>query len=206
MSFVETLMGSDERLPQWASEMGIDLPLAPAVVRRYSPTLPSEEDTWRQIRDPHGLNYCWLTAEHDIVGSLREDYRFAAVIDRDGEKSQIGFALPRDLTAREPFVFISQHMGRAGDLHPVVRYSTYTRRLGEHLGTAVYKIGHPYVAPDAPQEWYFLFIADDQNSGTVLPELIHKRFLVSGARNRGPWQRFTTWGMAPNVPFASVLR
>lgn len=186
----------------WVHELGITLSLAPVVVRFYSPTLPSDEDTWRQIQTPHGINFCWLTTQLSGVEHLGKDYRLTAVIDRDGEASDVGFAVPTQLTDQEPFLF--QWQRRDGDLS-IIRFGTQVIRLGQYRDSLVYKIGHQYISRLIPQEWYFLFHVRGPSSSALLPELAPKKFLVSGVRHRSLWHRLKTDRLAPHLPFTPLL-
>lgn len=201
MRRIEGDRGGDDWVSGFAEELGLHIPLAPVVVRTYSPTMPSAEDTWLQIRNPHGINYCWVTTEINGATRFSTTHLPVAVVDRRGRASEVGIAVPRNSQGAEPFFFHLSAASDSGELRPVSE-GIVVQHLGSYMGSMIYRLGHRFIPPNIPQEWYFVFHIQEWAPEDRIMALAPPRLLVSGASHGGFLRRFLSDRISQPLPFS----
>jgi hypothetical protein len=191
-------------IPEWAEALGIEVTPAPVVIRFYNPSRPSEEDTEAQIIQPGPLNVWWLTSEIPMPEEFGQEYSGLAVVGRNGERSNMGIAVPYEPGRRDPFIFLwSENREGASIDHIIEDENIEVEELGVYGEVLVTKLGHKFFSHRQPQEWYLVLQYDSLREVSEL--IVYGREkLVSGSGVGKAGRRLSLFD-SPELPFEYFL-
>jgi len=191
----------------WAKEKGITVPLAPVVVRFYSPPHPSKissETEWEAVMHPfYGLT-TWLTSKLGKAEGY-QGFEMVSVIGMDGNHSDLGFAIPKESGC--PFCFRWEGEPHNPSTTQVSGIETKTfppNPEGRDEGLFVFEMHHPYISDLIPQERYVLVHRRDGDVSRLIKDHVARESLMSGSGHRAKVSRMAV-GWQQKLPFEYLL-
>lgn len=202
MNSAEHLLSVENFLPKWIEALGVKLPPAPVVIRDCSSAFRSSENPWEQIKNPGRVNVSWMTTEIALPHGF-EDFTGAVVIDRKGDRANVGVAVPYNSEAHSPLWFLWESW-EAQLIIETIEDDIKVERLGDFGDAFVYRMSHPFFSQEIPEEGYLVFQIQSDSPTEALSKLVEPRKLISGSAHGKLKDRLST-AIYQDLPFEYLL-